>query len=118
MPFVPEVDFKKNMVLAVFLGAKPSGGHSVRVTGVTRSGAGLTVLVRPAAPAPDAITPAVITSPYHLVVVPRAVSPAQPSRGGGGDGGRAGSSRLGLAGRATKGAAPVARKRPEIKSGQ
>jgi hypothetical protein len=69
MPKLPQVDFKKEMVLAVFMGQKPSGGFAVTITKVVPTDKGLNVHVRETAP--DGIATAVITSPWHLAVVPR-----------------------------------------------
>ena len=35
---LPAVDFAKNMVVAVFLGSRPSGGFAVEITGVQQRG--------------------------------------------------------------------------------
>ncbi|MGV7643070.1 protease complex subunit PrcB family protein, partial [Mycobacterium kansasii] len=39
----PAVDFSKNMVVAVFLGSRPSGGYQVQITGVRTQGTTLIV---------------------------------------------------------------------------
>jgi hypothetical protein len=68
---MPSVDFSKQMVLAVFLGSRPSGGFNILITGVQSSGKDLVVQWVEARPAPGTAATMVITSPAHLVTVPR-----------------------------------------------
>jgi len=71
-PAVPEVDFDKNMVLAVYQGQKGSGGYDVKIVKVVKGNKGVTAQVKETAPGKDDIVLTVITSPYHIVVVPKA----------------------------------------------
>lgn len=66
----PPVDFASRMVAAVFLGQRPTPGHAVTITGVRPDGAGLAVLVDETQPAPGAVVPQVIVSPFHIVSLP------------------------------------------------
>jgi hypothetical protein len=71
-PELPVVDFGRHMVLAAFMGQKPTGGFEVRITRVTRAADGSVVAhVRETSPPPGAMVTKVITSPYHFVVVAR-----------------------------------------------
>lgn len=63
----PEVDFSRQSVLAVFAGEKPTGGHSIRITGVQQQGRSLVVSYSETSPGPDAMVTQVITAPAHLV---------------------------------------------------
>jgi hypothetical protein len=67
----PAVDFTKEMVLAVFLGTRPSAGFSVEIVGAREEGAALVVSYRETRPQPGCVTALVLTSPYHLVAVPK-----------------------------------------------
>ena len=67
----PEVDFSKEMVVAVFLGTRPTAGFSVEIVGAREEGATLIVSYREARPQPGSVTAQVLTSPYHLVAVPK-----------------------------------------------
>lgn len=69
-PDVPEVDFQKQMVIGAFLGTRPTGGFSVRITRVTQNDK-IVVCVAEQSPGPDDIVTMALTSPYHVVVVPR-----------------------------------------------
>jgi hypothetical protein len=67
----PAVDFTKQMVLAVFLGSRPSGGYQVQISGVRVDGDTLVVQWRETAPGPGQLAAQVLTSPSHIVTVPR-----------------------------------------------
>lgn len=57
--------------IAVFAGAKRTGGYGIRVLRVDRAGDTLTVRAMFSSPAPDAFTTQVLTSPAHLVSIDR-----------------------------------------------
>jgi hypothetical protein len=66
---LPSVDFQKEMVVAVFLGEKATGGYSVEITKIeeTRQKRVLTVSIRESKPAPDAMVTQALTQPFHIV---------------------------------------------------
>ena len=65
----PAVDFSREMVLAVFMGSRPTAGFSVEITSVdTRDGA-IVASYHESAPPRDAITAQILTSPFHMVAV-------------------------------------------------
>jgi hypothetical protein len=66
----PAVDFSKEMVLAVFLGSRPTAGYALEIVSATQNGGTLVVRYRESAPARSAMTAQVLTSPYHFVAVP------------------------------------------------
>jgi hypothetical protein len=68
---LPSVELSSRMVVAVFLGSRSSAGYAVEITGTRKDGAALVILWRETRPAADAITAQVITSPAHLVSIPR-----------------------------------------------
>lgn len=68
----PQVDFTKSMVVGVFAGTRPTGGHSVDITKIERDGDGLAVTWRERKPGASDIVTQVITMPYHIVVVDKA----------------------------------------------
>jgi PrcB C-terminal len=67
----PAVDFSKDMVVAVFLGTRPSSGFSVEIVGARQEGSALVVLYRESRPQPGVVAAQVLTSPYHVVAVPK-----------------------------------------------
>lgn len=68
---VPSVDFAQSIVVAVFLGTRPSAGFAVEITAVKGDGSRAVVEYRERRPARDAITAQVITSPFHIVRLAR-----------------------------------------------
>jgi hypothetical protein len=68
---LPKVDFTKRTVVAVFLGSRPSAGFSVEVSRTRQEGTTLIVEWREVPPPRDSMLAQVITSPAHLVAIPR-----------------------------------------------
>ena len=79
----PSVDFNKNMVLAVFLGSRPSGGFAVQITSAERVGDALVVTWSERRPGPDSMAAQVMTAPAQMVAVPRFDGPVRFQKGGG-----------------------------------
>ena len=67
----PSVDFSREVVVAVFMGTRPTAGFSIEITRVREEGPALVVTYKETRPAPDALTAQVLTSPFHIVAVPR-----------------------------------------------
>src|SRR5262245_15201017 len=67
----PAVDFSSEMVVGVFLGMRPTAGFGVEIVGYRAADGGVVVQYREGGPPRGAITAQVLTSPFHLVVVPR-----------------------------------------------
>ncbi|NMG08385.1 protease complex subunit PrcB family protein [Brasilonema sp. UFV-L1] len=74
-PPVPQVDFTRYSVVAVFAGEKPTGGYSVEILSVETSGSQtqkqLAITVQQRQPgAGDFVTEA-LTYPYHMIRIPK-----------------------------------------------
>jgi hypothetical protein len=67
----PSVDFSRDVVVAVFMGTRPTAGFSIEIVRVREEGPALVVTYKETRPAPDALTAQVLTSPFHIVAVPR-----------------------------------------------
>jgi hypothetical protein len=67
----PPVDFSKEMVVAVFLGSRPTAGFSMEIVSAREEGFTLIVQYRETRP-PQAgsVVAQILTSPYHIVAVP------------------------------------------------
>ncbi len=78
----PRVDFAAKMVLAVFLGTRPSAGFAVEIVGTRAEGTGLVVQWRERRPDPDMMTAQVLTAPAHMVVVPKVAGPIRFEKAG------------------------------------
>ena len=66
-PKIPFIDFKTDMVLGVFLGAKSSGDYGIEISRMHERDNCLEVYVKESTPAPDMMQTMAITQPYHLV---------------------------------------------------
>jgi hypothetical protein len=67
----PEVDFATDMVLGVFMGSRPTAGFRVEILSATPHGGKLVVSYQEITPRRDAMVAQIVTSAYHLVVVPK-----------------------------------------------
>jgi len=67
----PKIDFTNRMVVAVFLGSRPSAGYAVEVSGTKPAGKTLIVEWNEHTPTPGSVLAQVITSPSHLVSIPK-----------------------------------------------
>src|SRR5262244_523922 len=74
-PPLPSVDFSRDMVVALFMGERPTGGYAIEVTRIERTAQGLSVHYRTSRPAPSATQMQALTQPFHLVTVPRVDDP-------------------------------------------
>jgi len=73
----PAVDFSRDVVVAVFMGTRPTAGFGIEIVRVREEGNSLVVSYKETRPAPGLLTAQVLTSPYHIVAVPRGtLSPA------------------------------------------
>ena len=68
---LPKVDFGKRTVVAVFLGSRPSAGYGVEVVGARQESKTLIVEWRELRPSADSLLAQVMTSPAHVVSIPR-----------------------------------------------
>lgn len=63
----PAVDFSTSMVIAVFSGMKPTGGHSIEITHIEKGEKEIVVTYTERTPGPDDITTQALTFPFHMV---------------------------------------------------
>lgn len=70
-PSAPPVDFSRDMVVALFMGERSTGGHQIEVTHVERADSGLAVRYRSQSPDPGAMVSQALTQPFHLITIPR-----------------------------------------------
>ena len=77
IPATPAVDFSKEMVALVALGQKPNSGFSVEIVGIRRTESSLRILFAAREPAAGTMSAAVMTNPWHAVVLPRDDGPIE-----------------------------------------
>ena len=68
-PPLPAVDFSRKMVIAIFLGTKPTGGYGVEILRVKMSGDKLLALYKETVPPRGAMVTQVLTQPYHMIKI-------------------------------------------------
>lgn len=71
IPERPDVDFAKEMVIAVFMGEKPTGGYSIEIERIVEREETWEVHVQETAPGPNDGVIEALTQPYHMVRTPR-----------------------------------------------
>ncbi len=69
-PRMDELDFGEQMIVGVFLGSRPTGGHTVSIEQVHREGTRLVVGYLERRPAAGSLVPQIVTSPFDVVVLP------------------------------------------------
>ena len=67
----PAIDFSTDVVAAVFLGTRPTGGFQVEIVAARLENGALMVEYVERRPGADAIVTQVQTSPFHIVKLPR-----------------------------------------------
>jgi hypothetical protein len=77
------VDFGKEMIAVVFLGTRPTGGYSVQITGTSLEEDALVIDYVEQRPGGDAIVSQALTSPFHIVRLPRHEGPVRFRRAAG-----------------------------------
>lgn len=65
----PAIDFSREMVLAVFLGSRPTAGYAIEIVRAVGNSGTLIVEYVESAPSGDTITAQVLTAPYHLAAI-------------------------------------------------
>jgi len=68
-PELPVVDFKKEMVIAVFMGERKSGGYEIEIKKIAQREKEIIVEVEEREPPPESIQTQALTQPYHLIVI-------------------------------------------------
>ncbi len=73
----PEVDFAKEMVIAVALGRRSTGGYKVDVTKVEEASGKLRIVVTKSSPPPGAMAIQALTAPFCFVAIPKSDLPPE-----------------------------------------
>ena len=73
---LPDVSFDTRAVVIAYQGQKPTGGYSIEIAGIKRTGTVLAVTVSERRPASGSLTTQAVTSPFVAVSIPRPPSGA------------------------------------------
>jgi len=68
---IPAVDFAKEMVIAVTMGIKRTGGYMIEIARVEPTEKSLKIFVKRTSPPPGSLSIQVLTAPFHFVAVPK-----------------------------------------------
>lgn len=68
-------DFSRETIVAVFLGQRPTAGYTVEITTVRQEGGAFVAEYVERKPPSNASTAQVLTSPFHIVRIPRPSAP-------------------------------------------
>lgn len=71
LPPLPDVDFRREAILAVFQSTKPSGGYGIAIEAITVQQGDIYVDVRETEPAPGTMTTQALTTPWVFIRVLR-----------------------------------------------
>jgi hypothetical protein len=66
----PTVLFDQQVVVAIFLGEKPTGGYDITITRTERSGDELLIFYQEKVPTPGSMLVQAFTQPFHMVRIP------------------------------------------------
>jgi hypothetical protein len=69
-PAAPLIDFDANVIIAAFLGERPTGGYGIEITSVNIVDDIIDVQINISNPPRDALLSQAFTAPYHLIKVP------------------------------------------------
>jgi hypothetical protein len=69
-PELPEIDFDEYTVIAVMMGAQPTGGYSIQIEKVSEADGVIGVKISENEPGTSCSTIQVVTSPFHIVKIP------------------------------------------------
>jgi hypothetical protein len=73
----PAVDFSKEIVLGLFMGTRPTAGFTTEIVSVKEDAGGtLVVSYKETRPSPDSVAAQILTSPFHIVAVPKGTATA------------------------------------------
>lgn len=76
----PELSFSEETVIVLFMGRRNTGGYTIEVEEVRAEPDRVTVYYREYSPAPGDVVAQVLTSPFHVVRIPRLGRPIRFSR--------------------------------------
>ncbi|GEM_PF-5684373 len=71
IPALPDVDFSKEIIIAVFQGRRYTSGYSIQISNIDEKANGITIFVKEYSPGANCITSQVLTYPFYIVKIPR-----------------------------------------------
>jgi len=68
-PELPKVNFPKEMVIAVFMGERRSGGYEIKIRKIIKTEKEIVVEVEEKEPSSEFLRTMALTQPYHIVAI-------------------------------------------------
>ncbi len=76
-PELPEIDFQEEMIIAVFMGDRKSGGYEIEIREIIKTEKEIVVQVEEKEPSPESLRTMALTQPYHIIVVKSSLLPVR-----------------------------------------
>jgi len=76
-PEVPEIDFRSEIVVAVFRGEQTTGGYGIQIQSILESESEVTVYSEVSVPSPGGMVTQAFSQPYHIVKIPKSTKSVQ-----------------------------------------
>ena len=70
------IKISKDVVLALFMGTRPTAGFTTEIVSVREEGGTFVVSYKETRPSPDSVAAQILTSPFHIVAVPKGAATA------------------------------------------
>ena len=67
----PDINFSSNIVLAVYMGVRATGGYRIEITNIGENEEHIRVYIRETRPSPFGFVTMLLTQPYHIVKLNR-----------------------------------------------
>lgn len=67
----PYINFSSNIIIAVYMGERASGGYRIEITNIGENEEQVRVHIRETSPSPGRMVTMLITQPYHIVKLNR-----------------------------------------------
>jgi len=67
----PDIDFSSNIVIAVYMGERATGGYRIEITKISEGVAHRRIYIRETRPSPSDVVTFALTQPYHIVKLSR-----------------------------------------------
>ncbi|MDD5686859.1 MAG: protease complex subunit PrcB family protein [Elusimicrobia bacterium] len=66
---IPEIDFNKEIVIAVFMGEQKTGGYGIQISEIEETDSNIYIETVETVPSPNTTVTQQLTQPYHIVVI-------------------------------------------------
>jgi len=67
----PDINFSSNIVIAVYMGTRATGGYRIEITNIGENEEHIRVYIRETRPSPFGFVTMAVTQPYHIVKLNR-----------------------------------------------